>query len=128
MKPSVKPIETLTGAADKKEGGLFDPLKLSEGKDLETLNWYRAAELKHGRIAMLAAVGIVVQGLNTGIIPGFPVTDTNAFTALDHVYKENPFALLQVMCTSTAQFFKPLNISLCMTNNCFVDWPCNSSR
>lgn len=96
VKPPLTPVETLIGSADKKEGGFFDPLKLSAGKDIVTLNWYRAAELKHGRVAMLAALGTVVQGLNTGIIPGFPVSDTNAFTALENVYKENPFALLQV--------------------------------
>jgi hypothetical protein len=96
-KPPPKPIETLTGVADKKEGGFFDPLKLSEGKDLATLNWYRAAELKHGRVAMLASVGVIVQGLNTGIIPGFSVTETNAFAALREVYEVNPFALLQVL-------------------------------
>jgi hypothetical protein len=43
------------------EIGFFDPLKLSEGKDQETLEWYRAAELKHGRVCMLAAVGLLFQ-------------------------------------------------------------------
>jgi len=41
----------------------FDPLGLSKGKDEETLGWYRAAELKHGRVCMLASVGYIVQGL-----------------------------------------------------------------
>lgn len=97
-KPPKKLIETFIGASDKREGGFFDPLKLSEGKNLATLNWYRAAELKHGRVAMLATLGVVVQGLNTGIIPGFPVTETNPFTALQRVYYENPGALIQVRC------------------------------
>ena len=43
------------------EIGFFDPLKLSEGKDQETIEWYRAAELKHGRVCMLAAVGLLFQ-------------------------------------------------------------------
>ncbi len=76
--------------------GFFDPLRLSDSKDQATLDWYRAAELKHGRVCMLASLGIVVQGLNTGIIPGFPVTETNAFAALREVYYKNPGALLQV--------------------------------
>lgn len=89
-------IEDFIGSPVKAEGGFFDPLKLSEGKDDETLRWYRAAELKHGRISMLATLGIVIQGLNTGIIPGFPVQDTNAFEALKQVYYKNPGALIQV--------------------------------
>jgi Chlorophyll A-B binding protein len=61
------------------------------------LNYYRAAELKHGRVAMVATLGVIVQGLNTGIIPGASyATETNAFTALRKVYETNPGALLQV--------------------------------
>ena len=109
-------IEDFIGAS--KPVGFFDPLKLSEGKDDSTLNWwetflnieylfftpsplinilrYRAAELKHGRVAMLASLGVIIQGLDTKIIPGFPVTNTNAFTALKEVYYANPGALIQV--------------------------------
>ena len=39
--------------------GFWDPLKLSENKDQETLEWYRAAELKHGRVCMLASAGLL---------------------------------------------------------------------
>lgn len=38
--------------------GFFDPLGLSEGKSDEELKKYREAELKHGRVAMVAALGI----------------------------------------------------------------------
>ena len=41
--------------------GYFDPLKLSEGIDKATFDQYRAAELKHGRVAQLAVVGYLVQ-------------------------------------------------------------------
>lgn len=61
------------------------------------MNRYRAAELKHGRVAMLATLGVVIQGLDTKIIPGFPVTTTNAFTAVKDVYYANPGALIQVI-------------------------------
>ena len=91
-------IEDFCGAPASAEGGFFDPLKLSQGKDDETLRWYRAAELKHGRISMLATLGIFIQELNTGIIPGFPVTETNPFKALQEVYYKNPGALIQVSC------------------------------
>jgi hypothetical protein len=89
-------IENFIGSPASAEGGFFDPLKLSQNKDDETLRWYRAAELKHGRISMLATLGVVIQGLSTGIIPGFPVTETNAFEALRQLYYKNPGALIQV--------------------------------
>jgi len=40
----------------------FDPLALSE-RFPEHLPWYREAELKHGRVAMLAYVGLVVPDM-----------------------------------------------------------------
>ena len=90
-------IENFIGApAPNEAGGFFDPLKLSVGKDDATLGWYRAAELKHGRVSMLATLGVIFQGYGTGVIPGFPVTETNAFKALVDVYYANPGALIQV--------------------------------
>ena len=40
--------------------GFFDPLGLSNGKSPQELKKWREAELKHGRVAMLAALGFVV--------------------------------------------------------------------
>mmetsp|Transcript_19595 Transcript_19595/g.28275 ORF Transcript_19595/g.28275 Transcript_19595/m.28275 type:complete len:206 (-) Transcript_19595:245-862(-) len=37
----------------------FDPFKLSE-KAPENLKWYREAEIKHGRMCMLATLGLIV--------------------------------------------------------------------
>jgi hypothetical protein len=37
--------------------GFFDPFKLSANIDQATFDQYRAAELKHGRVAMLAVIG-----------------------------------------------------------------------
>merc|ERR1712224_497265 len=42
-------------------GGLFDPLGFSNGASAEALQWYREAELKHGRVAMAAFVGFLVN-------------------------------------------------------------------
>eukprot|EP00977_Amphora_coffeiformis_P016652 scaffold5215_cov181-Amphora_coffeaeformis.AAC.6 len=39
----------------------FDPLGYSQLGTDETLNWFRAAELKNGRVAMLATTGYLVQ-------------------------------------------------------------------
>lgn len=43
--------------------GFFDPLGLSTGKDEATIRQYREAEIKHGRVCMLAAVGLLTQEL-----------------------------------------------------------------
>ena len=40
--------------------GFFDPLGFAEKADENTLKRYREAELTHGRVAMLAAVGFLV--------------------------------------------------------------------
>jgi len=42
--------------------GPFDPLDLASVGSDETLAWFRAAELKHSRVAMLATTGYIVQG------------------------------------------------------------------
>ena len=39
----------------------FDPLNLATMGSDETLAWFRAAELKHSRVAMLATTGYIVQ-------------------------------------------------------------------
>ena len=37
--------------------GFFDPFGFSAGKSDEVMNYYREAELKHGRVAMAACLG-----------------------------------------------------------------------
>jgi Chlorophyll A-B binding protein len=77
--------------------GFFDPLGLSKDKDEATMNFYRAAELKHGRVCMLASLGIIVQGYNAGVsIPNPAFTEGNAFKAVAKVFYGNPAALVQV--------------------------------
>jgi hypothetical protein len=39
----------------------FDPLKLAELGSDETFAWFQAAELKHGRAAMVATTGFLIQ-------------------------------------------------------------------
>jgi len=53
----------------------FDPLGLSD-KLPSMLPWFREAELKHGRIAMLAFVGLI--GPELAAIPGLPPSCTAA--------------------------------------------------
>ena len=51
-------IDTIPGALEPV--GLFDPLGFAAKADEATLKRYREAELTHGRVAMLAAVGFLV--------------------------------------------------------------------
>ena len=54
----------------------FDPLGLADWGSDETLAWFRAAELKHGRVAMLATTGYIVQA--SGIhFPGMLSSDVS---------------------------------------------------
>nr|6L4T_12 Chain 12, Fucoxanthin chlorophyll a/c-binding protein Lhcq3 [Chaetoceros gracilis]6L4U_12 Chain 12, Fucoxanthin chlorophyll a/c-binding protein Lhcq3 [Chaetoceros gracilis]BBO94018.1 fucoxanthin chlorophyll a/c protein 12 [Chaetoceros gracilis] len=56
--------------------GPFDPLNLADSGSEETLAWFRASELKHGRVAMLATTGYLVQG--AGIhFPGMLSSDVS---------------------------------------------------
>ena len=61
---------------------MFDPLGLSKKVDLKTLKKYRESELKHGRVAMLAVLGVLVQEL--GFTPFFntPEYDTEQYVDL----------------------------------------------
>ena len=49
--------------------GFFDPLGLSKGKDDVTMELYREAELKHGRVAMAACLGWYIT--SSGVHPAF---------------------------------------------------------
>lgn len=82
------------------EAGDFDPWKLSEGRSDETLAWYRAAELKHARICMLACLGLWVQ-------PAFhlpdPVFDSTAgYGVLNQLGADRPEAIVQILLAIAA--------------------------
>lgn len=57
---STNACEGLVGY-DIETGGLFDPLGFGRNCPPEQMQWYRAAELKHGRVCMLAALGQITQ-------------------------------------------------------------------
>merc|ERR1712032_303893 len=50
----------------------FDPLQFSDTFDMK---WLREAELKHGRVSMLATVGFITQ--QYVVFPGFPGASQN---------------------------------------------------
>merc|ERR1719198_2271915 len=50
-------IDTLEGTGEETGGEIWDPLDIAGSVSDEALMWFRHAELKHGRVAMLATVG-----------------------------------------------------------------------
>lgn len=52
-------VATLPGAPFG-DGKIFDPLSLAAGAQPEDIKKWREAEIKHGRVAMLATVGVLV--------------------------------------------------------------------
>lgn len=73
----------------------FDPLNLSAGKDAKTVDRYRSCELKHGRLAMLAALGQLIQSFYH--LPDSVFTETDKpWGALLKVTAERPEAVAQI--------------------------------
>jgi len=69
--------------------GYFDPLGLADNIDAETFDQYRTAELKHGRVAMLAVIGYIVPEVFRfpgDIAPGIAFADIpNGVAAIDAI-------------------------------------------
>ena len=51
-------VESMEGVGPETGNKIFDPLGLADGASERTLAWYRAAELKHGRVAMAGCAGV----------------------------------------------------------------------
>jgi hypothetical protein len=51
----------------------FDPLQFSDNKIEEKIRFYREAELKHGRVAMLAALGFLATEAYGPLLDGDPI-------------------------------------------------------
>jgi len=81
------------------EAGEFDPFKLSQGVSSETLEWYRAAELKHGRVSMLAAFGIIFA---TAITVSPFSGPAGSLAGLAKLYEERPGAVWQLVTALAA--------------------------
>ncbi|KAL3767895.1 hypothetical protein ACHAW5_010138 [Stephanodiscus triporus] len=72
----------------------FDPLKLSTLGSDETLLWMRAAELKHGRVAMVATTGYLINA--AGIhFPGMLSSDIS-FESLSTMTPPDAWAAVPV--------------------------------
>mmetsp|Transcript_29748 Transcript_29748/g.70924 ORF Transcript_29748/g.70924 Transcript_29748/m.70924 type:complete len:240 (-) Transcript_29748:99-818(-) len=65
-------VKTLPGISAPFDDPYFDPLKISEGASPDDIKRWREAELTHGRVSMLAALGFIVGEQGDG---GFPLFD-----------------------------------------------------
>ena len=59
------------GVGPETGGKVFDPMGLSKIASEETLAWYRAAELKHSRVAMAAVTGWAYVSSGGPLFPGY---------------------------------------------------------
>ena len=74
-----------TRVASRREGvgqetgnKVFDPLGFSKIASDETMAWFRAAELKHSRVAMAAATGWAYVSSGGPLLPGYISPSTGA--------------------------------------------------
>ncbi|KAG5191919.1 light harvesting complex protein [Tribonema minus] len=74
----------------------WDPLGFTNNQNPDTIAWYRAAELKHGRVAMLAALGEIFQSYYHLPDPVFSQS-AKPWDALQQVYAERPLAIAQIL-------------------------------
>jgi hypothetical protein len=87
--------------------GFFDPLGLSIGRSDQEIKLWREAELKHGRVAMLAANGIIMSE-NFNPLFGGKVTGA----AIYHFQQINSmYPQFWLILIGTIAFFETIQIS-----------------
>merc|ERR1719504_84898 len=64
-------VADMEGTGPETGGKVFDPMGLSKIASAETLAWYRAAELKHSRVAMAAVTGWAWVSSGGPLFPGY---------------------------------------------------------
>merc|ERR1719163_1462186 len=99
-------VADMEGTGPETGGKVFDPLGLSGIASEETLAWYRAAELKHSRIAMAAVTGWAWVSSGGPLFPGylspsegvtFASLGTKGYEAWDAVPENGKFQILGVI-------------------------------
>jgi len=98
-------IDSLEGTGEETGGEIWDPLDIAGSVGDEALMWFRHAELKHGRAAMLASVGYLTGA--AGItFPGdiangvsFASCNSNGvFNAWSNVPEAGKLQILSLIC------------------------------
>lgn len=64
-------VSDMEGVGIETGNKVFDPMGLSKIASEETLAWYRAAELKHSRVAMAAVTGWAYTASGGPLFPGY---------------------------------------------------------
>jgi hypothetical protein len=64
--------------------GFWDPFGFSKTSP-EALTWYRAAELKHGRVAMVACMGFIAQSFPLTKLADVPLAKSSLYPGLSTV-------------------------------------------
>jgi len=78
--------------------GFWDPAGLSAKADADTLAWYRTAEIKHGRVSMLAVTGFIAQSWTRfGDFDDIPMNVGGQVKAMGALYAEKPGAIYQII-------------------------------
>merc|ERR1719243_521211 len=112
LRPAGNAVQLRMGVADMEGVGpetgnkVFDPLGLSKIASEETLAWYRAAELKHSRVAMAAVTGWAWVSSGGPLFPGylsaeqgitFESLGRDGYAAWDAVPEAGKFQILGVI-------------------------------
>lgn len=87
-------VQDMIGA-DVETKGVWDPLNFS--KNEESLYRYRQVELKHGRVAMIAIIGTLVQTFYSW--PDEVFNNHRPLGALSQILAERPVAFWQIFLT-----------------------------
>lgn len=83
-------LESMGGYDVETGGGIWDPLRLAAAPEAD-LKWYRQAEIKHGRVAMLACVGYAATKAGF-VFSGAISRDGTTFAEIAQGAGSNPFA------------------------------------
>jgi len=94
-------VDSLEGTGEETGGEIWDPLGISSTVSDEAIMWFRASELKHGRVAMLATVGYLAGAAGYTfpgeIAKGVTFASVNAdgvYNAWGNVPEEGKFQML----------------------------------